>query len=256
MRLDLFYNPRLLLERVAAELTRRSRLARLRKTPARTLQLGHIDSLELLELSKAVGINTIYDVGANIGTWTLLAKSILPEARIHAFEPLERLHTRFYATVAGVEDVTLHSVALGAENRTAAIHITDFVDASSLLTLNRGGQVAWNFKEVEEVATPLCRLDDFRKQQDLPSPDLIKLDVQGYELEVLRGAEDSLTHAKAIIAEVSFERYYENQCLFHEIVRFLADRGLFIQAFSSTTPLGTSVGQTDVLFGRAENRVP
>src|SRR3712207_8735751 len=47
-----------------------------------------------------------------------LAKSVLPDARIHAFEPLERLHTRFYANVAGIDGVQLHDVALGAENRT------------------------------------------------------------------------------------------------------------------------------------------
>ena len=90
MRLELLYNARLLCERLAIESVRRRRLAALKGTQAAGLALGHIDTLELVELAGQAGISVIYDIGANVGTWSLLAKSLIPGARIHAFEPLPK----------------------------------------------------------------------------------------------------------------------------------------------------------------------
>ena len=92
MRLELIYNPRLLCERLAEISLARRRLAKLRGTVAAGLTTGHIDSLELLELLRPNPPQVIYDVGANVGTWTLLAKALYPAAQIHAFEPLS-MHT-------------------------------------------------------------------------------------------------------------------------------------------------------------------
>jgi hypothetical protein len=87
-RSELFYNPRLLCERLAVTSLRQRRLAKLRKTMAVNLVCGHIDSLEFIEIAKPLDINSTYDIRANIGTWALLAKSLIPSARIDGFEPL------------------------------------------------------------------------------------------------------------------------------------------------------------------------
>src|SRR6266480_1184379 len=88
MRLELLYRPRLLIERLASLSIHRRRLARLDGTIAEGLQLGHIDSLELLDLVRPLEPRVIYDVGANVGTWAKLARAALPDSAIHAFEPL------------------------------------------------------------------------------------------------------------------------------------------------------------------------
>ncbi|MCU1304361.1 MAG: methyltransferase, FkbM family, partial [Candidatus Sulfotelmatobacter sp.] len=90
MRFELLYNPRLLCERLAIESARRRRLGSLRGTPGGGLALGHIDTLELVELAREAGISVIYDIGANVGTWSLMATSLIPSACIHAFEPLPK----------------------------------------------------------------------------------------------------------------------------------------------------------------------
>jgi FkbM family methyltransferase len=255
VRPELLYNPRLLCERLAIDSVNRRRLARLRNTPASDLSLGHIDSLELLELIKTAGISVIYDIGANIGTWTLLAKAVIPAAYVHAFEPLPKHQDAFDDSLADVHDVTLHRVALGSENEKAVLYVTDFSDASSMLRPAPKSQAHFGVRQAGQLSMRTHRLDDFRSANKLPGPDLIKLDVQGYELEVLQGAIECLTSARAVITEVSFVECYEAQPLFSDVVRFMADHGFHARALSTTTALGRPLLQTDMLFVAA-NRGP
>ena len=98
------------------------------------------------------------------------------------------------------------------------------------------------------------RLDRYRTIDCLPQPDLIKIDVQGYELEALRGSMGTLRMVEAIISEVSFEELYEGQCLLHQLASWVSERGFDLHAFGVTTPLGQPLVQTDVLFLRRESR--
>ncbi len=252
MRFELLYNPGLLCERLGYKAQQRRRLKKLRHTPARNLAVGHIESLELLECTRVVGIKVIYDVGANVGTWSLLARSVIPEASIEAFEPIPKHHISFNRILRGVEGVNLHPLALGSQNTSAVLRVTDFSDASSFLPLAEASRTQFGVKEVEQLETQMRRLDDYRLEQKMAFPDLIKLDVQGYELEILKGASECLRAAKAVVVEVSFIEYYRGQCLFHDVVEFLAQFGLLLTALGVHTRLGTEMHQTDALFLRRQ----
>jgi FkbM family methyltransferase len=250
MRAELFYNPFALLQRLGEWSVTRRRLARLRGTVAAGLGDGHIDLLELLELLRPLDPSIIYDIGANVGTWTLLAKAIFPNAAVHAFEPLPSHASSFQHGVANISNITLHPVALGAENGLAHLHVTSFSDASSMLPLSEPGRIQWSLSEIDHVPVTVKRMDDVVAAEQLTLPDLLKLDVQGFELEVLRGAPDCLAHAKAVIIEVSFREFYRGQCRFDEVVSFLAAGSLFVRAFGTRTALGQGLVSTDVLFVR------
>jgi Methyltransferase FkbM domain len=146
----------------------------------------------------------------------------------------------------------LHPIALGAKNMNANLRVTDFSDASSLLPLAEAGRSQFGLKETESVPTTVCKLDDYQSETGIPMPDLIKLDVQGYELEVLKGATNCLGSTKAVIAEVSFEEFYQGQCLFHEVLGFLGEHDLFLAALAVGTQTGSPLKQTDVLFLRRQ----
>ena len=253
MRLELLWRPDLACARLAYKLRQKRRLKCLRGTVAQGLAVGHIDSLELLQSLAGRDIRSIYDVGANMGTWTLLAKAVIPQSAIDAFEPLEAHVTEFRERTAAVEGIRVHTVALGSTNTRTALRVTDFTDASSLLPLTVASKSEHGLAEVDQIEVIVRRLDEYRVERELPLPDLIKLDVQGFELEVLRGAEQCLTHASAVVLEVSFVEYYENQCLFHDIVTFLAKHGLYLSVFGEHTPVGMSLKQTDALFTRPLN---
>jgi len=214
------------------------------------LAIGHIESLEFLEMARPLGIHTIYDVGANAGTWTLLSKSVIPGATVEAFEPLPAQCAMFVKTLEGIDGVRLHTVALGCENGSAALRVMDLPDASSVLRPTAAGRAEFGFSEIGRVVVESRKMDDYRREHDLKPPDLIKLDVQGYELAILRGAAECLRHTKALVVEVSFAEYYEGQSMFHELAGYLATFGLLVAAFGEHTPAGVALKQTDVLFLR------
>jgi len=114
MRRELLFDPLLLLERIGEICAQKRRLRKLQKTPARSLNRYHIDSLELLELLKSPKPIVVFDVGANVGTWTVLAKSIHPTCEVHAFEPIEQHHPAFINETKGFDHVFLHPIGLGS----------------------------------------------------------------------------------------------------------------------------------------------
>jgi len=248
MRLELFYNPRLLIERLAIASHRHRRMDKLRATVASKLKLGHIDCLELLELIKPSHPKVIYDIGANVGTWTLLAKAYFPEVVIHAFEPLIIHHKSFEEATQALTNLALHKVALGSSNYTVSMQVASFSDASSLLEISENMYNTFGVTKEREEQVIVVSLDEYVQANNLALPDLIKLDIQGYELEALRGASRCLSHAKWLISEVSFVEFYQDQPLFHDVINFLHQRDFYLHALGINTPLGKELSQIDALF--------
>lgn len=248
MRAKLLWRPDLLCERLAEASSRARRRAALRGSVAQDLGIGHLELLEFLQMLRSRTVCTIHDIGASVGTWTLLAKAIFPAASIEAFEPLNAHVEEFERRTNILSGVRLHRTALGTSVGGAVMNVTSFSDASSLLPLveNMHGSLQVSRHEPVQIQ----RLDDLVRDGVVLPPDLIKLDVQGYELEVLNGALQTLECARAVIAEVSFVEHYRGQGLFHDIVSFLGDRKFRLCAFSAGTLVGRPLAQADALFMR------
>jgi len=251
MRASLLFNPFDIVERVAVGSQRWRRRRRLRGTPAARLSLGHIDSLELLEMLAGSPPRVIHDIGANVGTWTCLAKSLYPDAAVEAFEPLESHLGGFQSWTAGLSSVRLHPIALGPRDGTATIEVTDFSDASSVLALTAEGRSTFKVAPAGRRDVRMATLDGLVAAGAVRSPDLLKLDVQGYELEVLKGADACLRAAAAVICEVSFRQFYQAQALFPDVLSFLGGRGFQLRAFGSSLRPGEPLSQADALFVKA-----
>jgi FkbM family methyltransferase len=248
MRASLLYNPFDLVERLAIASQRRRRRRRLRGTPAEKLLLGHLDSLEFLEMLGGNPPRVIHDIGANVGTWTCLAKSLFPDALVEAFEPLESHAEGFRKWTAPWKDVRLHAVALGPVDGEVEIEVTEFSDASSVLALTDDGRRTFDTKAAGRRKVAMAALDSLVAAGTVRLPDLIKLDVQGYEIEALKGGDRSLRSARAVICEVSFRRFYEGQPLFPDVLAYLGERGFRLHAFSPSLVPGEPLVQADALF--------
>jgi len=251
MRIAQLYNPFTVIERLAVKIARYKRKRKLKGTPGRRLKLGHIDSLELLELVSRYtnkSVRSIFDIGANVGTWTLLAKSIFPDAAIHAFEPLERHISKFKLNCQELDHISIHELCLGNERGTKTIHVSSYSDSSSLLEATALEYEVFRIRQVSEASVRVETASHVIYEEDIPVPDLIKIDVQGYELEVLKGFGDLLGSVKFIICEVSFKEYYKDQPLFLDITNYLNGNGFEIAAFGHNTPRSAELSQTDVLY--------
>jgi len=241
-------------ERVGRIAQRRRRRLRLRGTVAAGLEPAHLDSLEILEwvrTSARPPIATVYDLGANVGTWTALARTIFPGARIEAFEPLPGHADDFALRTRGWPAVNLHRVALGSEPAEAEMDVTSYSDAASLLPLAKASRDYFGLAPGARVRVPVVRLDDWSVTHQLPPPDLIKLDLQGYELEALRGAAIVLPHVRYVLTEVSFAEFYAGQPLFTDVAEFLSDRGFHLAALGHNAAASAPLVQADALFTRA-----
>jgi hypothetical protein len=110
------------------------------------------------------------------------------------------------------------------------------------------------FPETAEVATAVIRvatLREFISASDIQAPALLKLDVQGYELEALRGCEDLLGLFAYVYAECSFIELYSGQALADEVIDWLRERGFKLRGVHNMEydRNGRAI-QADFLFDR------
>lgn len=215
------------------------------------LSYGVAASVELEPVPFAQHVRTIIDVGANRGQFATFALRRFPAATIHCFEPLPAPAARLaqVAREVGAGRVRVHAVGLGEREGRAVMHVTRDDDSSSLLPLaepqRRRGSV-----EVARVEVDVRRLDAVLSLADVARPALLKVDVQGSELDVLRGATGVLDAIDEILVECSYVPFYEGQALAPDVIAHLADHGFAVRHVLPSIVSGDRVQQADILFGR------
>ena len=160
----------------------------------------------------------IVDIGANVGKWTRDVATIFPEAKIHMIEAQPELADDLAAIASKLGSrVTFGIGLLGSEP----------VSAVPFHTLGTGSSVFEEVTNLEKkaVTLPMMRLDDVAEVSALPKPLFLKLDVQGYELEVLKGGGDTLDNAEVVLMEVALLTYNKGAPLMPEVLAFMDDRG-------------------------------
>ncbi|UUR06967.1 FkbM family methyltransferase [Sphingomonas glaciei] len=155
----------------------------------------------------------IIDIGAHKGHWALKASKIFTGVPIHMVEAQEALRADLEA--AGFP-YTL--CLLGAEQAAAVPFHVDPVWPTGASVLEEVTAF-----DRDELALPMRRLDDL--QVGLSGPLLLKLDVQGYELQVLAGAQETLKNVEVIMAEVALLEYNKGAPLISEVIAYLSERG-------------------------------
>ena len=171
---------------------------------------------------KRQSIGTVLDVGANEGQFIKPARVLFPKASILAFEPNPRL-------IQSLQDLlpsgtgAVCQIACGREAGTMPLHLMKFSPASSLLRPTSLRIPDFPAAETEEtIEVKVSRLDFVVRGHPLArKPYLLKIDVQGFELQVLQGAVDILPDVSAIVCEVNAVSFYEGQAAFEDIYGFV-----------------------------------
>jgi FkbM family methyltransferase len=168
----------------------------------------------------------VVDGGANKGAVTARLLAAWPDCRVAAFEPQPRLARKLAKRFAGDLRVTVRAVALGEAEATLPLTVLARPTLSSLLppTGIREKYAGQDLPVTDTVAVPVVRLD-----AALARADVIKLDLQGYELPALRGASGLLPRVTAVVAEMARYPLYAGQALLPELETFLEAFGLQLE---------------------------
>lgn len=196
-------------------------------------------------------IETIFDIGANKGQFTIHLHKLLPDARIYGFEPLKSCFNELKHATANLSTCTCFNFAIGKDNGMRTIYHNDFTPSSSMLPMNDLHVDAFpSTKGVREEIIEVRRLDDVVKSLELIDNILIKIDVQGFEDKVIQGGEETIKRAKILIVETSFEPLYHNQLLFDGIYSILRSMGFVLKGFEEPLrhPRDGRILQCDSIF--------
>jgi FkbM family methyltransferase len=203
-----------------------------------------------------LNINTVLDVGAHAGEFARMIGTILPGVSVISFEPLKEEFQQLQRSFSKQPKFTAFNYAIGEKNGTVEMHRNEYSESSSLLPMAESHKRAFPNTRNESLETvELRRLDDVLSDLPLQEEILIKIDVQGYEDRVIKGAESLMRKARALIVEVSFEQLYEGQPLFDDVYAMLKARGFEYRGnlYQLLDPLDGRVLQADAFFVKRKN---
>jgi len=176
-------------------------------------------------------VDLVIDVGANMGQYSLELISGGYMGPILSFEPIQQAFDQLQAESRAFPQWQAFHMGVGNSSQELEMNISDNLVSSSLLnitqvTLQAEPTTRYNRKEKVKIIT----LDSFLKDKSLETyhMPLLKLDVQGYELEVLKGASASLPKIKLVQAELSFVPLYEGGPLYKEFLLFMEENNFEI----------------------------
>ena len=196
---------------------------------------------------------TIIDIGAHAGEFAVLAHELVPDALIWSFEPLPGPYPRLQKVIDScAEGSRVFQMALGDREQILEMIEYPFTPCSSFLRFRGIGRRMFPYMigRGTRHAVPVRRLDDVLSDTQLNSPVLMKIDVQGYEDRVLRGAEKTLRQTDAVLMETSFIATYDDQVLFADLRKQMEALG-FVYAGAISTHralIGGKTVQEDSLF--------
>ncbi|MCK9352695.1 MAG: FkbM family methyltransferase [Gallionella sp.] len=168
---------------------------------------------------------TVVDIGANRGQFALAARAI-SGAKVISFEPLPEVARLFKKVFAEDAAVKLHVAAIGEKSERKMIHLSARDDSSSLLEI--GEAQSDYFPGTHEVGTlevAVGTLDQFIGEDEIVRPAMLKLDVQGFELQALVGCRGLIGNFDFVYCECSFVELYKNQRLAGEVIDYVRELG-------------------------------
>jgi FkbM family methyltransferase len=168
----------------------------------------------------------IFDVGAYEGEWTKYFLNYNNNFSFHLFEINNEKNKKYKNLGGGGEDIKINNFALGNHNNNNAIYYLPIntPDTSSLIE-----NYHIKFEKKIKFLKKKCKImkgDNYIKLNKLKKIDFLKIDTEGYELEVLKGFEKSLIHKKIKYIQFEFVRefYLRSKSTFYEIYYFLTKK--------------------------------
>lgn len=205
---------------------------------------------ELLQNVKTRGLacQAVLDVGAHRANWSRIAKEVYPDASFYLIEPQIELKEDLEQFCREVEKSAYFLAGAGAKQDTLTLTIWEDLGGSSFLPKPDS-----NLKEIgKQREIQIIAIDDLLDTGKIEYPEIIKLDIQGFELEALKGAEKTFGFTEVYILEVSLFSFNDvpGMPIFADVVNFMLERDYVVYDFPGflKRPLDGALGQCDVCF--------
>ena len=189
----------------------------------------------------------IFDVGANVGQSITRARTHWPDSVIHAFEPSEATFATLKKNTLGMPNLHLNQCALGgARGESTFLVYSDSLHSSLLAP----GEAPVLSAVVGRQSVTVRTVDEYCAEHDIRCIDLLKIDTQGYDLEVLRGAQLTLRSTAVVFIELTLSDAYAGQAPYYEVLRFLHEMGFALGGIYDVTYCAGGADWTDAMFYR------
>jgi len=209
------------------------------------------DMDDVLRHLKSMGVNpkTVFDIGVADGTEDLY--QAFPKSHFVLVEPLKEFEP-YMLSMTEKYDLEYVVAAASDENGSLNINVHPDLCGTSLMK-----EVEGKIVDGEERTVPTIRLDEFVREKKLSPPFLIKIDVQGAELQVLAGASDILDQAAAIILEVSLFGFFVGGPQFSDVVAYMKEKGFVVYEIldARNRPLDGALAQVDMMFVKEDGEL-
>lgn len=201
------------------------------------------------ELDEIIGrgkeeIRNIIIVGAYLGYEIDRLVLNYPNAEIYAFEPNPKYFKKLQEKYSQNPKIHCYQYAVAENEGWLDFYETNLEGSGSILPINSKSDVVkdYGIRQTEKFTVKSISLDNFAQIQG-KEIDLIWIDVQGAELNVLKGAKNLLHFAKAVFSEIWVTKtLYENQCRLIDLERFLLDFGFILHSIGLDHPIGNGSG--------------
>ena len=163
----------------------------------------------------------ILDVGAHVGDTTELYRKYFSGSKIFCIEPYSESCDYLKRRFINDSNINVVETALGIKDETKPLYVSNF---SNLNSLQRPNERAWGFADKKSIDVETTTLDQFCHKNDIEHIDILKLDVQGSELDVLMGSKTLLGKGNISILYVEWQvvPLYENHHKYYKIAEFLS----------------------------------
>lgn len=170
-----------------------------------------------LKLSKFAPLFVV-DIGANTGTWTRELIQHFPDVKVLMIEPQERLKPQFEDLLN--DKVSYLPLGVGNQNDILKFTLHDRDDSCSFIySQDEAEKLGYN-----QIEVPIKTLNTIIKEHNYPIPDLIKIDAEGLDLEVIKGASDFYEKTEIFLVEASVcNQTYKNSV--EAVIKLMSDCG-------------------------------
>lgn len=197
-------------------------------------------------------IGFVIDGGAYRGDFSVDVINRFPSASIYAFEPQKDSFLLLKNNVSGLKNIKPVNCALGENSGEAILYrnVSAMTNSLSQSTSDALRYFEGYNDPVGQEMVEVLSLADFMNREGIQEVDLLKLDLQGHELNALKGLNGRLVHVKSIYIEVEFMRLYEGASLFSEVETFLREHGfMFFQFYDQVrSPENGRLLYSDAIF--------